>query len=166
MTSHTLLIITLDSLVASEGGSAGMGSFPAVRVLVYDGGGLWDQGNGILQKGREVLAGMWCSKQGTLAAAWSQQLTNLLNAFCRLQPACPHVCICLPPVGCMLQDPNTLKLTLPEGILVTSRVLRRSEQQMADDRFETSEFLQQVFDDGSIGKSHTMLSAARGVTAC
>jgi hypothetical protein len=45
-------------------------------------------------------------------------------------------------------------------------VLRRSEQQMADDRFETSEFLQQVFDDGSIGESHTMLSAAQGAPAC
>ena len=42
MTSHILLIITRNSLVASEGGSAGIGSFPAVRVLVYGGGGLWD----------------------------------------------------------------------------------------------------------------------------
>lgn len=51
-----------------------------------------------------------------------------------------------------LQDPNSLKLTLPEGILITTRVLRRSEEQVADDRIETSEFMQQVFDDGSIGE--------------
>jgi len=50
-----------------------------------------------------------------------------------------------------VQDPNALSLTLPEGLVVTSRVLRRSEEQVADDRFETSEFLQQVFDDGSLG---------------
>jgi hypothetical protein len=50
------------------------------------------------------------------------------------------------------QDPNSLSLTLPEGVVITSRVLRRSEEQVADDRFETSEFLQQVFDDGSIGE--------------
>lgn len=39
--------------------------------------------------------------------------------------------------------------------MITSRVLRRSEEQVSDDRFETSEFLQQVFDDGSIGASYT-----------
>lgn len=52
-----------------------------------------------------------------------------------------------------MQDPNALSLTLPQGLVVTSRVLRRSEEQVADDRFETSEFMQQVFDDGSIGES-------------
>jgi hypothetical protein len=31
-------------------------------------------------------------------------------------------------------------------------VLRRSEEQVAGDRIETSEFMQQVFDDGSIGE--------------
>ena len=50
------------------------------------------------------------------------------------------------------QDPNALKLSLPEGIMITSRVLRRSEEQVSGDRFETSEFMQQVFDDGSIGE--------------
>lgn len=50
------------------------------------------------------------------------------------------------------QDPNSLKLTLPEGMIITSRVLRRSEEQVSGDRFETSEFMQQVFDDGSIGR--------------
>lgn len=58
-----------------------------------------------------------------------------------------------------IQDPNALKLTLPEGIVITSRVLRRSEEQVSDDRFETSEFLQQVFDDGSIGASWTACRA-------
>jgi hypothetical protein len=41
-------------------------------------------------------------------------------------------------------DPNSLKLILPDGLIISSRVLRRSEQQIAKDRFETSEFLQQV----------------------
>lgn len=64
-----------------------------------------------------------------------------------------------------LQDPNALKLTLPEGILITTRVLRRSEEQVADDRFETSEFMQQVFDDGSIGALRRAPCAAQALLA-
>jgi hypothetical protein len=45
-----------------------------------------------------------------------------------------------------------LGLSLPDGIQVTTRVLRRSEQAPAHDRIETSEFMQQVFDDGRVGE--------------
>lgn len=46
-----------------------------------------------------------------------------------------------------VDDPNALSLTLPGGLAVTTRVLRRSET--ADgDRLETSEFLQQLYEDG------------------
>lgn len=44
------------------------------------------------------------------------------------------------------QDPNALNLTMPGGLAVSSRVLRRSEKEVAADRFETSEFMQQVFE--------------------
>lgn len=59
-------------------------------------------------------------------------------------------------------DPNQLKLTLPEGLIISSRVLRRSEQQMAPDRFETSEFLQQV---GWAGVAHRARSMWMNATA-
>jgi hypothetical protein len=85
----------------------------------------------------------------------------VLNATCLLPLAAHFSCGALPSVCLHAQDPNSLSLTLPEGVVITSRVLRRSEEQVADDRFETSEFLQQVFDDGSIGEEWSCSCALR-----
>lgn len=41
-------------------------------------------------------------------------------------------------------DPNILKMRLPNGTSIFSRVTRRSANIVAQDRFETSEFFQQV----------------------
>jgi hypothetical protein len=49
------------------------------------------------------------------------------------------------------QDPNSLVLYMPGDMSVRTRVMRRSEQQTGDDRLETSEFMQQVFDSGDPG---------------
>ena len=42
-------------------------------------------------------------------------------------------------------DPNDLSLALPSGGTVSTRVTRRSEEQPADQRIETSEYLRQTF---------------------
>jgi hypothetical protein len=55
-------------------------------------------------------------------------------------------------VGFFLQDPNSLILNMPGDLSVRTRVMRRSEQQLGDDRLETSEFMQQVFDSGDPGE--------------
>jgi hypothetical protein len=41
---------------------------------------------------------------------------------------------------------------MPGDLSVRTRVMRRSEQQIAADRLETSEFMQQVFDSGDPGE--------------
>eukprot|EP01026_Neomeris_dumetosa_P022542 TRINITY_DN1940_c0_g1_i5.p1 TRINITY_DN1940_c0_g1~~TRINITY_DN1940_c0_g1_i5.p1 ORF type:complete len:351 (-),score=47.98 TRINITY_DN1940_c0_g1_i5:238-1245(-) len=44
-------------------------------------------------------------------------------------------------------DPNILTLSLPGGLIVNTRVTRRSFNQPADDLIETSEYFEQVFDN-------------------
>ena len=41
-------------------------------------------------------------------------------------------------------DPNVLSMTLPGGLDVTTRVTRRSENDLPPDRLDTSEYFQQV----------------------
>ncbi|KAG1659433.1 hypothetical protein FOA52_001104 [Chlamydomonas sp. UWO 241] len=46
-----------------------------------------------------------------------------------------------------MADPNVLLLSLPGGTSIRTRVTRRSATTPADDRLETSEFFEQIFDD-------------------
>lgn len=46
------------------------------------------------------------------------------------------------------EDPNVLLLALPKGLIIRTRVTRRSEDIPEPDRIETSEYIEQVFDDG------------------
>eukprot|EP00775_Hariotina_reticulata_P012362 gene12362-12497_t len=62
------------------------------------------------------------------------------------------------------QDPNSLSLLMPGDLAVKTRVMRRSEQQVDSTRFETSEFMQQVFDTGDPGEGSYLAAANRPVT--
>jgi hypothetical protein len=62
-------------------------------------------------------------------------------------------CLLLGLLLLLLQDPNSLVLYMPGDMSVRTRVMRRSEQQTGDDRLETSEFMQQVFDSGDPGEN-------------
>ena len=46
-----------------------------------------------------------------------------------------------------LESPSTTQVSLPGGLRVSTNVLRRSEEYLQKDLLETSEFIQQVFDD-------------------
>jgi hypothetical protein len=46
-----------------------------------------------------------------------------------------------------LESPSTTQVSLPGGLRVSTNVLRRSEEYLQKDLLETSEFIQQLFDD-------------------
>eukprot|EP00891_Asterochloris_glomerata_P007064 jgi/Astpho2/7064/e_gw1.00107.157.1_t len=59
-------------------------------------------------------------------------------------------------------DPNSLKLRLPGGTSVFTRVTKRSEAKPAADRIDTSEYFQQVFQQG--GKPEPKVKASQCFT--
>eukprot|EP00890_Picochlorum_soloecismus_P006457 jgi/Picsp_1/6812/NSC_04151-R1_protein len=46
-----------------------------------------------------------------------------------------------------LESPSTTQVSLPGGLRISTNVLRRSEEYLKQDLLETSEFIQQLFDD-------------------
>lgn len=51
------------------------------------------------------------------------------------------------------EDPNVLRLSLPTShMIVRTRVTKRSEEETAADRIDTSEYLEQIFDTSSTGR--------------
>ncbi len=48
-------------------------------------------------------------------------------------------------------DPNVLRLSMPKGVNVRTRVTRRSENVGGPDKLDTSEFIEQIFDNSSTG---------------
>jgi len=55
-------------------------------------------------------------------------------------------------------DPNVLQLSMPGGLSARTRVTRRSQEQAASDRLETSEYLQQVFETPSASNARIKAS--------
>jgi len=62
-----------------------------------------------------------------------------------------------------VDDPNVLRLSVPGGLAINTRVTRRSQQQNGTNRTETSEFVEQVFDDPGSG-SPTRVKASQVFT--
>ena len=59
-------------------------------------------------------------------------------------------------------DPNQLQMRLPGGMQITTRVTRRSEEQLAEDRLATSEFFQQLIEEES--RPQPLLKASQAYT--
>ena len=59
-----------------------------------------------------------------------------------------------------VEDPNALRISLPRGLAITTRVTRRSQADVPGaNRTETSEYVQQVFDDaGAAGEPRVKAS--------
>ncbi|KAJ9513817.1 hypothetical protein QJQ45_020893 [Haematococcus lacustris] len=55
-------------------------------------------------------------------------------------------------------DPNVLQLSMPDGLAVRTRVTRRLEDNPSPDRIETSEYLEQVFEDAEMAESQARAS--------
>ena len=58
------------------------------------------------------------------------------------------------------EDPNLLRISLPGGLRIDSTITRRSEEYLAQDLIETSEFYLQLFDDPGLQRVRVKASRA------